>query len=97
MLRMLHLLMETRMTRQTRMTRHQLDRARDLRAGCVYLAYSQRTGALRGVYRAEEAGIDGEGWATVCEDHGTLVLSDTRALALASDTDDFCDDCREEP
>lgn len=69
---------------------------RATRAGCVYLARSRRTGALRGVYRAREAGIDGDGWATVCEDHGTLVLSETRALALMSDTNDFCDDCRAE-
>lgn len=77
------------------MTRAELDRERDERAGCVYLARSVRTRALRGVYRAREAEIDDRGWATVCEDHGTLILSDTRALALATDTDDFCDDCRD--
>lgn len=68
---------------------------RSSRSGCVYLARSRRTGVLRGVYRAAAAGIDGDGWATVCEDHSTLVLSETRALALASDTTDFCDECRE--
>jgi len=76
------------------LSRLQLDRERAARVGCVYLATSIRTGALRGVYRAREAGIDAEGWATVCEDHGTLVLSETRALALACDTLVFCDDCR---
>ena len=76
------------------MTRAQLDYERDTRAGCVYLARSRRTGALRGVYRADEQGIDTSGWATVCEDHSTLILSETRALAMASDTGEFCDDCR---
>jgi hypothetical protein len=64
------------------------------RAGCIYLAKSRRTGALRGVYNAQEQALEESGWATVCEDHGTLVISETRALALASDTDEFCDECR---
>lgn len=69
---------------------------RDRRAGCVYLARSRRTGAVRGVYRAEEADMDvGDKWAVVCEDHGTLLGVSTRAAAMASDTDDFCDECRE--
>lgn len=68
-------------------------RERERRAGCVYLARSRRTGALRGVYRASEQGLDGR-WVTICEDHGTILSSDTREQALAADTDDFCDDCR---
>ena len=70
---------------------------RDARAGCLSLARSRRTGALRGVYRAKEQGLDTEGYATVCEDHSTLVISETRALAFASDTDEFCDECRDNP
>lgn len=77
-----------------RATRRQLDREQNERTGCVALAYSRRSGALRGVYRAREQGIEGEGWATICEDHSALVISETRALAMASDTPDFCDDCR---
>ena len=77
-----------------RATRQQLDREQNKRAGCVALAYSRRSGTLRGVYRAAEQGLEGEGWATICEDHSTLVISETRALAMASDTPDFCDECR---
>lgn len=70
---------------------------RSSRAGCVSLATSRRTGAVRGVYRAEAQGLDPSGgpWVTVCEDHSTVLNSDTRALALAADTDSFCDECRE--
>lgn len=78
----------------SRATRAQLDREQADRAGCVALAYSRRAGTLRGVYRAREQGLEDEGWATICEDHSTLVISETRALAMASDTPDFCDDCR---
>lgn len=74
-----------------------LARERKNRAGCVYLSYSRRTGALRGVYLADEQGLDTDSgkWTTVCEDHGTLVQTDTRSHAIASDTDDFCDECRD--
>lgn len=79
-----------------RRTRAQLDRAQRQRAGCVSLAYSRATGALRGVYRAEDQGFDPDSgkWAVVCEDHGTILQVDTRAHAMASDTADFCDECR---
>lgn len=77
-----------------RRSRQDLEQTRRTYAGCVLLAYDRRTGALRGVYRAEEQGLDDAGWATVCEDHGTLVISETRKLAEASHTNDFCEDCR---
>lgn len=73
-----------------------LKEERSTRAGCVYLARSRRTGAIRGVYRAAEQGLDTDGgaWVTICEDHGAILNSDTKADALAADTDSFCDDCR---
>lgn len=53
------------------------------------------------VYRAEAQGIDpadGGPWAVVCETHGTLVQTETRAQALATlaaGSTDFCDCCRD--
>lgn len=33
-------------------------------------------------------------WITFCEDHGTLIYSETRQLAMDTRGYDFCDDCR---
>lgn len=54
------------------------------RAGCVQIRKSRATGAIVGVYNAEQAGLDsGSGaWATVCETHNTLVNHESLALAL---------------
>lgn len=66
------------------------------RAGCILLRKSRESGTVAGVYRADEAGIDGGKWATVCEDHGTILTTDTREQAVyaAAHTASFCDDCR---
>lgn len=46
--------------------------------------------------RAEDFGLDPEGqrWITCCTDHGTLVGTATKALAMSSDSLDFCEECR---
>jgi len=81
----------------TRLTRSALATEREDRAGCVSLSYSRRTGALRGVYRAADQDLDTDSgkWATICEDHGTICQHGSQAAARATDTDDFCDECRE--
>ena len=79
-----------------RLSRADLDREQRRRAGCVSLTYSRQTGALRGVYRAEDQDLDTDSgkWAVICEDHSTILQVDTRSQAISSDTSDFCDDCR---
>lgn len=50
-----------------------------------------------GVYKAEEAGMDPDGgkWATVCEEHSTILNSDTRAGAeAAASWPDWCGECQ---
>lgn len=49
------------------------------------------------VGRADDMGLDPTdgAWVTVCEEHGTIANSRTRALAAATTGTDFCDDCRE--
>lgn len=59
---------------------------------------NRQTGTLLVVGRPSDLGLDeSEGaWVTVCDEHGTLVYSDTRSLAMATYPLDFCDDCRDE-
>lgn len=60
---------------------------------------SRTTGRLLTVGRSAEVGMEPEAagdWWTVCEDHGTLLVSRTKALALAATGLDFCDECRGE-
>lgn len=39
---------------------------------------------------------DGGKWVVLCDDHGTLVNVDTKAIALGITAQDFCDFCRDE-
>lgn len=68
-------------------------------AGCVEQRQSRRTGHKVGLYHAEQAGLDASGgpWATVCEEHSTVVNHSTRALARdhLGDPTGWCEDCME--
>ena len=63
----------------------------------IYTRRQRDTGHLLTVCRPEEIGADtSEGrWVTLCEEHSTLIYSDTRQLALDTSGLDFCDDCRD--
>ena len=63
----------------------------------VYTRRSRVTGTSLTVGRAKDLGLDPEGgaWVTICDDHGTIANSDTRALATVSTSLDFCDFCRD--
>jgi len=69
------------------------------RAGCISLRRTRQTGTVVGVYKCAEAGLDDDDgqapWATVCEEHGTVISHRTRKLALshASDPSGWCEDC----
>ena len=72
--------------------------SREERAGCIALRRAQQTGRMVGVYRADEAGMESDPaspWATVCEEHNTLVCHSTRRLALswAAEPMTWCEDC----
>jgi len=66
--------------------------------GCVMQRRSRDTGALIGLYHAGQAGMnaDAGAWATVCEDHGTVVsharLADARAWMAEPSI--WCEGCR---
>jgi hypothetical protein len=68
------------------------------RRGCVMQRRSRDTGALIGLYNAAQAGMndDNGAWATVCEDHGTVVnharLADARAWMAEPSI--WCEACR---
>lgn len=69
------------------------------RAGCVAYRRAQSMGTYVGLYHADEAGIesDPEGkWATVCEEHHTLVTHRTRVIAAShlSHPEEWCEDCQ---
>ena len=67
-------------------------------AGCVMQRRSRDTGALIGLYHAGQAAMntDAGAWATVCEDHGTVVnharLADARAWMAEPSI--WCEGCR---
>lgn len=69
-------------------------------AGCVIQRVSRETGTLVGLYQADQAGMESDPetpWATVCEEHHTLVCHTT--LALAKDhlgyPTNWCEGCQE--
>jgi hypothetical protein len=66
--------------------------------GCVVQQRSRITGALVGLYQAEQAGMDAEAgrWSTVCEAHGSCVNHATLAAARAHlpDPTMWCEACR---
>jgi hypothetical protein len=66
-------------------------------AGIRVYRRSRQTGTMVGLYRSEDAGIDGAPWACVCEDHGTILCVDTRQIAesYVSYPLEWCDACRE--
>jgi hypothetical protein len=61
----------------------------------IYTRVQRSTGVLTTVGTADELGCDPDGgkWVTLCEVHSTLVNTDTKAIALAVDVRDFCQDC----
>jgi hypothetical protein len=87
--------------KRTRLSAAELKAQVAARAGCVKLAYSRHgAGPLVGVYKSLEAGMEDDPstpWSVVCEEHGAIVGTRTRADAvLVSGNTDFCDDCRED-
>lgn len=62
----------------------------------IYTRKIRETGETLTIGRPAELGVADEGrWVTLCEDHNTLVYSDTRDLAYRTRGIDFCDDCRD--
>lgn len=54
------------------------------RNGCVQLRKSQIFKVHVGVYRADQAGLDGDGgpWVSICEDHGAVCNHATLKVVL---------------
>ena len=67
-------------------------------AGLVEQRKNRKTGTLVGLYHAEQAGLDSDPeypWATVCEEHGNLVVHPTLTFARAAlSYPDWCEDCQ---
>lgn len=69
-------------------------------AGCVVQRVSRETGALVGLYHADQAGLDSDPanpWATVCEAHSNMVTHASLRLARLSlaAPSEWCEACRE--
>jgi|tagenome__1003787_1003787.scaffolds.fasta_scaffold18137162_1 hypothetical protein len=83
----------------TRLTREQLEKERNERAGCVVLRYS-RMGVLVALYRSAEASCDPDEqpWLAVCEEHFSTLGCATRRLGEASLTcsREWCEPCWED-
>jgi hypothetical protein len=80
------------------MTREELDALARQYEGCVSLRRARSNGRVVGMYRAQAAGIDADApWALICEDHGSILTTDTRAIAVSYQPhpEEWCDDCRE--
>lgn len=56
------------------------------------------TGTILSVYDNRDGSFTEDSdskWITVCEDHGSILYSDSRALAVAACTvPDWCEDCQ---
>lgn len=82
-----------------RYSQAQLAAERRRRGGCRKLAIAQSSGALVGLYRAEEADMDPAGgpWVVLCETHGYLDNHATLrgAKSWLMDTEEWCNDCRQ--
>lgn len=68
-----------------------------IHAGELLRRRSRSTGTIVSLFRAIEAGLDPEGgpYATVCEDHGTILNHRTYALARRHlPTCGWCEACR---
>ena len=71
------------------------------RVGCVAYRRARSTGTYVGLYYADEAGIESDPnwkWATVCEEHCSLMAHRTRALAVGwlSHPEEWCEECMAE-
>lgn len=80
--------------------KHVLEADRRSRNGCVQLRTSRIRCVEVGIYRSQEAGMECDPtlpWSVVCEQHGTLVSTETLELAraVAPDPLNWCDECRE--
>lgn len=68
--------------------------------GLVSRSIAKMTGREVGIYAADQAGMECDSespWATVCEDHGTIVCHSSLALARESaPVPDWCEDCQRE-
>lgn len=82
-----------------RLSRAELDRRKRSLAGCRRLAYARSTGALTAIYDAALQGMDDTWgrWAIVCEDHGSMIESDTlkRAQWVATEPEEWCEACQD--
>lgn len=67
-------------------------------AGAVERRRSRASGTTITLYDALEAGLESDPetpWATVCEEHGSIVCHGTRSAARASMAlPDWCEDCQ---
>lgn len=68
-------------------------------AGLVSRRKAQETGRLVGLYHAAQAGLEDDPetpWATVCEEHATLVCHATlkQARAHAANPLGWCEECQ---
>lgn len=65
-------------------------------AGCVTQRRTRREGLLVSLYHSEQAGLDADKWATVCEDHGGIVGHPTRTIAddFLSHPEEWCPTCQ---
>lgn len=68
-------------------------------AGAVERRRSRASGTTITLYDANEAGMESDPqtpWATVCEEHGSIVCHGTRSAARASmAVPDWCEACQE--
>lgn len=58
---------------------------------------SRQTGTYVGLYNSEEAGIDGEKWTCVCEEHHTMLSMERYSMARSylPYPAEWCMACRE--
>lgn len=62
--------------------------------GAVRVSFCRQSGSTRILYRPGTQSAD-EGWFLVCDEHGTCLSTDTRALGNRHLTsEDWCEDCR---
>jgi len=66
--------------------------------GLVETGKCRQTGTRTSVYNADQAGIDDDAeykWATVCEDHGTLILHESvsGAIRFRAYPTNWCEEC----
>lgn len=68
----------------------------DSAAGLRYVTRPRGFESVVGIYNARAAGLDPDGWATVCETHDSIVIHDSYALAVEHAAFPvWCDECQE--